>query len=457
MIRIFVFLVVVAAIAALAVFITDAPGQVEIAWGDYLVTTSPGVLVAAVALVAAAAILLFMGLRYLWIGPGRLARARRLRRERLGYRALTQGLVAAAAGDARGARRLARRANLLLDEPPLTLLLSAQAAQLEGDAKTAEGYFEAMLARRETAFLGLRGLLVQANKAGDSAAALDYAERAYRLRPETPWVLTALLELQTQAGRWPGALETAKQAERHGALTTEAAHRRQASLLYTQAKQLHADGDSKAAGRIVQRALSAEPTFLPAVCLAITLAKESGRTSMAARLATDAWSRAPHPEVGALFLALHDDAPALDRLKRVEKLVASNPEHIESQLLQARAALDAKLWGTARKHLEAAAAARPSAGTYRMMAALEEAEHGDAEAARGWLLKASESPPDPAWTCGRCGMRAQDWTIACGACGGLDTLEWRAAAAPEPPSLSEGGATPPPLAQRADEPFAAGS
>ena len=58
---------------------------------------------------------------------------------------------------------------LMLDEPPLTLLLSAQAAQLEGDDQAARGYFEAMLDQPATAFLGLRGLLVQAERTGDTA------------------------------------------------------------------------------------------------------------------------------------------------------------------------------------------------------------------------------------------------------------------------------------------------
>ena len=99
----------------------------------------------------------------------------------------------------------------MLDEPPLTLLLSAQAAQLEGDDHAARGYFEAMLDQPATAFLGLRGLLVQAERTGDTARALELAERAFALRPETPWVLTALLELQTRAGRWSDALGTVKQ------------------------------------------------------------------------------------------------------------------------------------------------------------------------------------------------------------------------------------------------------
>ena len=156
MIRIIAFVVAVIVVAAVATWISEPPGRVEIAWGDYMVESSPGVLAAAIAVAAAVVLVIAAVVRFVWIGPRRVALARRRRRERLGYRALTQGLVAAAAGDPKRARRLARRANLMLDEPPLTLLLSAQAAQLEGDDHAARGYFEAMLDQPATAFRAAR-------------------------------------------------------------------------------------------------------------------------------------------------------------------------------------------------------------------------------------------------------------------------------------------------------------
>src|SRR3546814_2760390 len=67
------------------------------------------------------------------------------------------------------------------------MLLSAQAAQLNGDETAARRYFEAMLEKDDTAFLGIRGLLTQALKAGDDAEALRLARRAHRLRPDAAW------------------------------------------------------------------------------------------------------------------------------------------------------------------------------------------------------------------------------------------------------------------------------
>ncbi len=425
MIRVIVFFLIVAALSAVAVWITDEPGRVVISWGDWLLETSPAALAAAAAIFAALGALIFQLARWLWTGPRAIARARQLRRQRRGYLALTQGLVSAAAGDPRGARRLARRANLMLGEPPLTLLLSAQAAQLEGEDDLAKAYFEAMLEQPETEFLGLRGLLVQANKAGNNQAALALAERAFALRPHTPWVLTTLLELQSHAGHWPDALATLRVALRQKALDVEAGRRREAGLLLERARAARDAGDGREARKFAERAIEAAPHFMPAIIFATSQALAFDRRSHAERLISQAWAETPHPTLARYFNELHADDEPLARAKNFEKLAKRNPNHPESHLLLASGALDAKLWGTARGHLQAALETRQSAGIYRKLAQLEEAENSDVKAARRWLLEASDARSDPLWVCTDCGVPASHWSLACPVCSALDKIEWR--------------------------------
>ena len=208
------------------------------------------VLLAAVALIAAVAALIYRFWRALIGAPGTFGRWRRERRRRKGYVALTQGMVAVAAGDPDEARRQARRADVLLNEPPLTMLLSAQAAQLNGDENAAGRYFTQMLERSETEFLGLRGLLIQAMRKGEHGRAIELARRARALRPKTPWVLTTLFELETRSGDWPAAADTLGRAQRAGALPAPQARRHEAAVLVEM---------SRAAGRRRARARCAAP------------------------------------------------------------------------------------------------------------------------------------------------------------------------------------------------------
>ena len=196
------FLIKVGVVAVAALWIADRPGQVSFVWLGYRVETSIGVLLAALAVLLAVVVLLHRLWRLVWRTPRDLARLNQERKRQQGYRALSQGMAAVAAGDAGEAHRQAKLANKLLKDPPLILLLAAQTAQLGGDESAARRYFTAMLEKPETSFLGLRGLLMQALKAGDKAEALTLARRAYDERPSTPWAVTTLLDLQLEGGRW---------------------------------------------------------------------------------------------------------------------------------------------------------------------------------------------------------------------------------------------------------------
>jgi HemY protein len=98
----------------------------------------------------------------------------------------------------------------------------------------------------------------------------------------------------------------------------------------------------------------------------------------------------------------------------------------------AEAAIEAQLWGEARRHLEAAIAADPTARLCLLSARLEEAEHGDLGAMRGWLDRAVSAKPDPRYVCAACGGESREWRSRCPRCGAFDTLSWRAPACAVP-------------------------
>ncbi|MEQ9326639.1 MAG: heme biosynthesis HemY N-terminal domain-containing protein, partial [Rhodospirillales bacterium] len=162
LLRSLVFFVTVGVVIAAGLWFADRPGQVELNWLGYRIDAGMHVIIIGVLLIT----LLLVVLYRLWwaimrVAPG-VGRIWRESRQRKGYAALTDGLVAVAAGDRDEAAKLAATAESILDNPPLTLLLSAQAAQLAGDNEGARAYFRQMLDRPETAFLGLRGLITYA-------------------------------------------------------------------------------------------------------------------------------------------------------------------------------------------------------------------------------------------------------------------------------------------------------
>ena len=424
MLRAVLFFIKVAIIVVIAVWLADRPGAVVIEWQGWVIETTVGILLAAVVTVALILTLFWGAISAIRHAPGRYMRHRRLRRRERGYRALTLGMVAVAAGDADEARRQARRADGLLHDPPLTMLLAAQSAQLDGDSAAARRYFTQMLDRPETAFMGMRGLLVQAQREGDLPRAIELAERANRQRPGTRWVLETLFDLQTRAGLWSEAERTMESIEKHKLLPKPETRHKRAVLQVERTRQIAREGDGDRALMIAQSAHKLDPDLVPA---SVELARRqlaAGSPRKAERTIFDAWKRAPHPALLAVFRDIIADLPPLERYARTQKLAGANAEHRETRIMLAEAAIEAEQWTEARRHLRDASQPEPSARVCRLMADVEMRENNDPEAARAWLERAVEAEPDPAWVSRESGVALDEWSAVPGE-DGFDTLEWR--------------------------------
>jgi HemY protein len=400
MLRWIVWLAFVCAAAVGAAWVARYPGTFTLEWQNYRIDSSVAVLAAlvvAVALIAALAYRLVWSLRrvpYLW------SRSRSEGRQRRGYEALSRGLVAVAAGDVDTARRQSRRAEALLDDRPLAMLLAAQAAQLEGDDQAAARFFAAMQHERPTAFLGVRGLLAQAIKRQDWTEALTLAERAHRLNPASDWVVSTLYDLQKRTGHWAEAESLLTQSVRLKLIAPSEAPRERAMLLL---RQSEAAGGREAL-RLARRAVRADPAFAPASVRLAKLLVAGGRLRRAAAVIERAWERSPDAALAEVYYQARQCDDALKKVRAAQKLAARNPNDAESRITVAVAALEARLWGEARSMLEPIAGDNASARVCRLMAELEEAEHGDLARARTWLMRATAedrpalpaSPPVPA-------------------------------------------------------------
>jgi len=426
-------IIVLAVVAIGAATIADYPGSVAIAWQGWEIDTSVGVLVAAVALVALALWLVFS----LFAGALRLPRLfrryRRERRRRLGELALTRGVAALAAGDRSIARRQAERAEMLLGPNPLALMLTAHTALLDGDAAGAHRRYIALLENKDSAFIGLRGLIGEALRAGNDDEALGLAERAYRLRPSADWAFETLFALQTRAAKWEAARDTLTSAMRRKLLPTARAGHHSGALNFELSLEAEQVGDGRRAVSLAATAQEMLPDIAAAAARHARLLIAEGRYKAARRVLEAAWHRAPHPELMALWNALGDAAPALELVAWTEKLATHNPDASETAVARAEAALTAQLWGEARRHLGEAMAASPGVTPRRLcllMARLEDSEHPGEGRAREWLDRALTAPADAGYVCAQCGGVNHEWRALCAHCHGFDTLAWRPPAGP---------------------------
>src|SRR5450759_2960097 len=137
MVRIILFLVLIALAAVGAAWVADQTGDVTLSWGGWRIATTLPVFVLALGCIIVAAVLAWSSLRALWRMPERIRRSRRERRHARGRHAITHGLLAIGQGDSTAARAHADVARRHAANDPLALLLHAQSAQLDGDREGA--------------------------------------------------------------------------------------------------------------------------------------------------------------------------------------------------------------------------------------------------------------------------------------------------------------------------------
>jgi HemY protein len=421
MIRIILFLLLIALGAAGAAWIADQTGDVVLSWGVYRARTTLPVFALVLGIVVVAAMMIWTILRGVWRTPERMRRGRRERRQARGRQAITQGLLAIGHGDSSAARIHAEAARKHAAHDPLTLLLHAQSAQLDGDREGAQRAFRAMAEREDTRLLGLRGLFIEAQRADDPVAAVMVAEEALKLSPSSSWASHAVLGFCCAKGDWAGALKILDNNQSAG-LIDKAAYRRQRGVLLT-ARALELEKVDRDLSRdSVMEAVKLAPTLVPAAVLASKFESEAHQVRRSMRLVEAAWLAQPHPDLADAYAHVKLGDSARQRLVRVETLAAKAPGHIEGALAIARAAIDASEFARAREALAPFIAA-PTQRVALLMAEIERTEHGDSGRARAWTLRAVRALHDPAWTAD--GYVSDRWRPVSPVTGRLDAFQWQ--------------------------------
>jgi HemY protein len=433
MIRIVLFLLLIALAAWGAAWVADQPGDVMVSWGGDKYTTTLGVFALALGVVVVVAMLVWSLFGALWRTPTWIKRARRERLHARGRHAITHGLLAIGHGDSAAARQHAEVARRLAAQDPLTLLLHAQSAQLDGDRERAKAAFRSMAEREDTRLLGLRGLFIEAQRADDPVSAVMVAEEALKLSPSSTWASHAVLGFRCARGDWDGALKILDNDLESGLIDKAAYRRRRGVLLTARALELE-KVDRDLARESAMEAVKLAPTLVPAAALAAKFESEAHQVRRAMKLVEAAWLAHPHPDLADAYAHVRLGDSARQRLVRVETLAAKTPGQVEGALAVARAAIDASEFSRAREVLQPLVA-NPTQRVAMLMAEIERTEHGDSGKARTWTLRAVRARHDPVWTAD--GYVSDRWRPVSPVSGRLDAFQWQTPVASLPSDKGE--------------------
>lgn len=432
LLKIILFIVVIAAAAIGAGMIMETEGGVRIAVGATEYNLGPLqavialiVLVALVWLVIKLVNLLVAVFRFLNGDETAISRYFDRNRERKGFEALADGLMALASGEERVAMAKAAKAEKFLRRPELTNLITAQAAEMSGDRKRAEEMYKKLLGDERTRFVGIRGIMKQKLEAGDTETALKLAEKAFALKPRHAETGDVLLALQATQNDWAGARRTIGAKVKAGALPRDVGKRRDAVLALQEAKEVFAEGNSIRAREAAIEANRLSPDLIPSAVLAARSYVEQDNKKYAQRVLAKAWQVQPHPDLAAAFAAIEPDETPSARLKRFQQITKHHPDDPETRMLLAELQIANEDYPAARKALGDLPEKAPTQRTLTLMAAIERGQGGGDDLVRAWLAKAVTASRGPQWVCDKCGHVHSDWSPVCLGCDAFDTLSWK--------------------------------
>lgn len=328
--------------------------------------------------------------------PWTLGRARRDAKIRKANKALAEGLLAAEAGDAKAARRFARRAEKHAEDERLKLLLDARAAEVCEDWSEAERAWGQLMRLPGGQLAGLRGTAAAAMERGDAKVAESRAREALELKSGSEWPFNSLFDLQVSQGRWAPALETLALAEKRALISGDRLTRRRAVLLTAHAAGLGPD-ERQAAQRALADAIRAAPNFPPAAWHGARHLLVDGRLKPAQTVLELAWKARPHPALAQLSRRLDPEEKSAADRTRLEALIAANPGHRESRILKAELAMDEEKWVDAVRELALLIEEKPTA---RLSMLMERAlrGYGDQPEAERWSRMAATAAREADWS-----------------------------------------------------------
>ncbi|MDA8524872.1 heme biosynthesis protein HemY [Planktomarina temperata] len=346
-------------------------------------------------------------------------------RERRGFEALSDGLMALASGDGRDAMAKARKADRLLNRPDLTNLIMAQAAVANGDRQTAKATYKKLLKDPKTRFVGTYGLLQQHLQDGDTEVALKLAEHAFALKPRHGETQDVLLKLQAGQEDWRGVRTTLTAKLKHGSLPKDVHKRRDAVFALSQSRDLRAEGKLEEAQIYAVEANRLAPGLVPAALLSAEGHREQNNVKQASRILRAAWQLAPHPDLAAGFAALAPDEASVARLKRFGQFTKGTESHPETKMLMAELYVAMANFDAARQALGDLAKTDPTMRALTILAAIERGDGADDQSVRRLLTQAISAQRDPQWICDNCGHVHHDWEPVCLNCEAIDSIAWK--------------------------------
>lgn len=401
------------------------PGRSVLNYDEYSIELSTGLLVGGSIIF----FILFHKILMLWNWmrklPSRFKKCRTQRRVNKSTEMVIEAFNMIAAGDSKQALVLLGKARQLNKDDVFNAIFTAQTTYNQEDDVQSEQRFRALLKKEETRFLGYRGLVLLRTRQEKLDEAHHFLQQALQERPDSPWVLGQLFNWNVEHSTFSGAQTILEQLRIGGYLTKLEMQRKKAVLLWVKAEHCLKENNFEEFYESVIDALRLAPELTDATVALVNYYGESNRESKAWKCLKTGYSFNPHPDLLGGLKELFKQKNSLEIYQRGEELTSTHPNHRTTHWLMAKLAIEAKLWGQARFHLDALRKIKLSQTYFELMAELETQENPtNFDKIQNFYSQASHASRPPVWACQNCYTVLAKWDAFCPSCHSFDQIVW---------------------------------
>ena len=384
------FFVALLGLGLLVQYGVETPGMVVFDWYGYEVQTTA--LFIAVCLFILTLLFFIWGRVWSWFmaAPKNIAVARDKKREKEGFETFFKGLDALAAGDGKKAQSLALKTSLLLPDQRLPHMIKAEAAGLLGDENEAVYHFKALSEDKSASFLGLRGLLSQSYKAQNYEIAYIYAQKAYKLKPQSTWVLRIYFEILLHLQKFEEALTFLSKLDKKAILTLEESQRHHGFISMELAKQNDLLKDNKNALKHLNNGLKHLPSFIELGEFKVAIYRKMDMPDKAEKTLAELWKKTPRKETFRLWLNATNGSK--NQLKQAQRITKDAINTAEGCIALGLAYIENENWEKAEEILQQALKYTQNQFIYSQLLLCTQKQNKDIKIQEKWQKKAINSP-----------------------------------------------------------------
>ena len=417
MIRVFLYVFVAAVLALLCGWFVSNPGEVEITFLDYRISTSLPVFLLALAL-------LFFLLKIILLpfSFGDVVRAFRDRREnKEKQKIMLEYLTVVGEGNIQKYEALAKRVAKVFSRD--TELKNLMLLGITSGIKKAE-VLKNLASEKGTELLALKHQIDEAGKTGKTSVLLSLYKKVFDEYQKAKWVVRPYINLLSLFQKWDEILSVAKKAFRRGAVDKKT-YLMMASSAMLEKGFAKSGSDDNASAELISEAAKMCPDNAAAGVQNALILAQKGQQKKAMRELKALWKRAASLIVYETMDEVLSDAKPYDKIKAITRAIASGKYKAFNDIVLADAYAKASLWGQARELADKYISLYPSSAYgAKVMSEICAGDtvtlsKKDAQFKELADEKIDELKP---FVCSACGARYNRWHSVCDNCKNFATI-----------------------------------